>query len=312
MDYPTYLIHYGIEGQKWGVRRFQNEDGTWTEDGLVRRRKDQKHLFRKQERLGRKFDRYTQKMESDMQKGKKISDRRIEKANKIGAKFRTLDYVSKDPETYFKARKARAESIAKFGINSVGTAVGVGAVINNTKNLREINNFINMTKDWEVRELRKRMEPFEKEEEELIKKYGKRQASTQIQEIYKEKYVPIRIKISDEAEKSLASSRNAASNFTKNLVIAGGFTAVNLAKSVAELSVEQHNINKMLKTHYKDVYEKSYKEIAKDLKKHGFEKNNELSDAKQSRIKALISSGKSQEEVAKILGVSTSTVNKYK
>ena len=28
--YTDYLMHYGIKGQKWGVRRFQNEDGTWT------------------------------------------------------------------------------------------------------------------------------------------------------------------------------------------------------------------------------------------------------------------------------------------
>ena len=35
--YPSYLIHYGIEGQKWGVRRFQNEDGTYTDEGLARR-----------------------------------------------------------------------------------------------------------------------------------------------------------------------------------------------------------------------------------------------------------------------------------
>ena len=32
-DYPTYLIHYGIEGQKWGVRRYQNEDGSLTQEG---------------------------------------------------------------------------------------------------------------------------------------------------------------------------------------------------------------------------------------------------------------------------------------
>jgi len=37
-EYPTYLIHYGIQGQKWGVRRFQNDDGTYTSDGLERRR----------------------------------------------------------------------------------------------------------------------------------------------------------------------------------------------------------------------------------------------------------------------------------
>ena len=27
------LYHYGIEGQKWGVRRFQNKDGTLTAEG---------------------------------------------------------------------------------------------------------------------------------------------------------------------------------------------------------------------------------------------------------------------------------------
>ena len=30
------LSHYGIKGQKWGVRRFQNEDRTWTEAGKER------------------------------------------------------------------------------------------------------------------------------------------------------------------------------------------------------------------------------------------------------------------------------------
>lgn len=32
----NYLEHYGIAGQKWGVRRFQNEDGTLTEAGKQR------------------------------------------------------------------------------------------------------------------------------------------------------------------------------------------------------------------------------------------------------------------------------------
>jgi len=36
----TYLEHFGILGQKWGIRRFQNEDGTLTEAGKERYYKD--------------------------------------------------------------------------------------------------------------------------------------------------------------------------------------------------------------------------------------------------------------------------------
>ena len=31
------IIHYGIKGQKWGVRRFQNQDGTYTDLGKKRK-----------------------------------------------------------------------------------------------------------------------------------------------------------------------------------------------------------------------------------------------------------------------------------
>lgn len=30
------LYHHGIKGQKWGIRRFQNEDGSYTEEGRKR------------------------------------------------------------------------------------------------------------------------------------------------------------------------------------------------------------------------------------------------------------------------------------
>lgn len=32
----TSLVHFGIPGQKWGIRRYQNEDGTLTEEGMRR------------------------------------------------------------------------------------------------------------------------------------------------------------------------------------------------------------------------------------------------------------------------------------
>ncbi len=36
--YSDELYHHGIKGQRWGVRRFQNEDGTYTSLGKERRR----------------------------------------------------------------------------------------------------------------------------------------------------------------------------------------------------------------------------------------------------------------------------------
>lgn len=37
-DDTQYLAHHGIVGQKWGVRRFQNKDGTLTDEGRIRYR----------------------------------------------------------------------------------------------------------------------------------------------------------------------------------------------------------------------------------------------------------------------------------
>lgn len=38
------LYHYGTKGQKWGRRRYQNPDGTWTEEGKKRRRRGERRI----------------------------------------------------------------------------------------------------------------------------------------------------------------------------------------------------------------------------------------------------------------------------
>ena len=38
--YTSELYHHGIKGQKWGVRNYQTNDGSWTQEGLERRREN--------------------------------------------------------------------------------------------------------------------------------------------------------------------------------------------------------------------------------------------------------------------------------
>lgn len=37
----AYLQHYGVKGMKWGVRRYRNYDGSYTQKGLERYRKSE-------------------------------------------------------------------------------------------------------------------------------------------------------------------------------------------------------------------------------------------------------------------------------
>lgn len=115
-EYPSYLIHYGIEGQKWGVRRFQNEDGTYTDEGLLRR-KEQTHFVRSQQKAGKAFDKITNKLQ---EKGDKFStkkyNKQYSKAVELGTKHRALDYISKNPRPYLKAHGLNKGSAAKYGV----------------------------------------------------------------------------------------------------------------------------------------------------------------------------------------------------
>lgn len=41
LTHSDEIRHYGVPGQKWGVRRFQNEDGSLTSAGLKKQSRDQ-------------------------------------------------------------------------------------------------------------------------------------------------------------------------------------------------------------------------------------------------------------------------------
>lgn len=58
-----YLSHHGIKGQKWGVRRFQNKDGSLTNEGRSRYRSAQR--IRKAEKTRNDVDTIINKMSKD-------------------------------------------------------------------------------------------------------------------------------------------------------------------------------------------------------------------------------------------------------
>lgn len=54
--YPNYICHHGIKGMKWGVRRYQNEDGSLTAAGKKRAAKGMVKSYRKSRKTDPKTD----------------------------------------------------------------------------------------------------------------------------------------------------------------------------------------------------------------------------------------------------------------
>lgn len=60
-----YLMHFGIPGQKWGERRFQNEDGTLTPAGKVRYGSDTRGITRGLNKFTKRYEKaYAKRQET--------------------------------------------------------------------------------------------------------------------------------------------------------------------------------------------------------------------------------------------------------
>lgn len=82
-EYTNYLVHHGIKGQRWGVRRFQNPDGSLTSAGRSKygvgpkKKSSGKKQTRSERRAAKK------KAKEEFRKAKEIAKRKAEHDRKM-------------------------------------------------------------------------------------------------------------------------------------------------------------------------------------------------------------------------------------
>lgn len=129
------LMHYGIKGQKWGVRRFQNEDGTLTPAGRKKYRQEVRAENKKAFEYGREatiaanaatYARNQQiKSRKKLDKALAKDPEMLKKSTKKKYKRSLADIKSeKEMKKYAKETEARAKKhcdslIKKYGSENV-------------------------------------------------------------------------------------------------------------------------------------------------------------------------------------------------
>ena len=156
------LTHHGIKGQKWGIRRYQNEDGSWTAAGRERyggsvndvasakaaykaAKKDYNKSFNNAYYHNHPYSFSKKKREETQQRWNDASD----KARKLGEAKRAYKDAQKNDPAHQK-RVANLKKAAKIGAAVAGTAlVAYGAYKLNGKlndNIRK--EYLNKGSEW--------------------------------------------------------------------------------------------------------------------------------------------------------------------
>ena len=98
------LMHFGVQGQKWGTRRWQNEDGSLTDAGRVHYNKAYTRGVNKLKKKEKKYNKFSLK-----------SDKKQMKADKYKDKAYRAVFQSSEDSWNSKASKAqRASSRYKY------------------------------------------------------------------------------------------------------------------------------------------------------------------------------------------------------
>lgn len=135
-----FFAHHGIKGQKWGIRRFQNPDGSLTPEGLKRYGKDYNKNGELTRRARRADDKY-RKAISDAYSSKRVKliDKYMAKAEKDpDNEKRWRKYISKSNDVAIEIRKELDEATDKY--TKKHGNIRVGSAIDEVMKERQITN----------------------------------------------------------------------------------------------------------------------------------------------------------------------------
>ena len=150
IPFTDELYHHGIKGQKWGIRRYQNPDGSLTAEGKAKYgtvENFQSEMARKKERrdafktsVKQRYDRY---QENSIKRGKKLSEAGYKKRFNVGhALIATFGNAWATTAVSSALNAAGATKSAKV-VDAIGNLNGLGIWATTAKNMYDYENYRN-------------------------------------------------------------------------------------------------------------------------------------------------------------------------